>query len=319
MLVGTAGTAAAQDVSKEEVARFKEHLKEGGALIEKREYEDGIIELKRARRIIDHPKITLSIAAAYARWGRCPKAQQEYTALLARDKLDDELRKKAAAGLQGLDKCVDSGTLVVSCSPEQAEVSIDAREPIVCPVETDLKVGPHQIEVSAPGYEPSTQTVEIDSDQTTQVSMALRPQVVRDTGGQKQVHPPEPAEPAGPAEPAEPAWYPWVTYGSLGAGGVLVGAGLLNDIVSVGRTDEIAAAQSNGDRQQLEDLQADADASYTRSILFYSSGAVLLATGVTLHMLEFGPEGEPRWRYSKAAPKASIVFTGTGISTRIEW
>ncbi|WP_168210334.1 PEGA domain-containing protein [Persicimonas caeni] len=303
LLGAGASSAFAQDVSKEELERFQAHLDKGGRLLEKKQYEDAIIELKRARRIIDHPKISLSIAGAYGKWGRCAKARKEYSALLGRKKVDEEILDKASAGIEGLDTCVDTGTLAVSCSPEHAQVSIDGGEAMACPVRTDLKVGSHKLEVSAGGFKATSETAEIEPDQTTKVSVSLSPITVK---RQKDKTVEAPAD----VEPARPEWQTWASWGGIGLGGALLGAGLVNDAMSVGRADDIAAAQNAGNLTRARQLEADADAAYTRSVIFYSSGAVFLATGLTLQFVDFETD---------AGATTSVGFTATGISTRVDW
>ena len=310
--------AFAQDVSKEEVKRFQKHLEEGGALVEKGEYEDGIIELKRARRIIDHPKISVSIARAYYKWGRCDKAQKEYNKLVARDKLSEDIRKKVAEGLDGMDECVDTGVLAIRCSPEEAVVQIDRSDKqLTCPVETDLQVGKHRITVTADGHKSKTETTVIEVGQTTQLSVSLSPKTPAVKVEKPDV--PEKVEPVASPEMVEPAWVGWASWGSIGAGTALVGLGVYNDVLSIERTDKIAEAQQTGDFGYVEELEAEADEAYTRGIIFYSSGAVLLATGITLQVMDFETEAQPQQPYADARPRASIFFTGSGVAGRLEW
>ena len=245
----------AQEPTKEELQEFRSHLEEGGELLKAEKYEQAIDELERARAIVDHPKISLSIANAYRKSDQCKEAREEYDALSKRGDIDDEMSSKIASGISKLEAC-------------------KARQ--------DSKMAEVEPE---PDPEPEPQLDQATTD----------------------------VEPTG-----DPGWVSYVSWGAIGLGAGLAVGGVVNDFGSLSRTEELAEAQSAGDTERIAALEDEASRATTRSAILYTSGAVLLTTGVVLKLINFGPERTmPSAR--KAGPTVEAGVTPTGVTTVIRW
>ncbi len=289
----TSQPAVAQDLSEEEMASFEAHLSEGGTLLDEEVFDRAIEELDQARQLIDHPRLSVSIAGAYLKWGRCAQAESEYSTLLERDDLDERQQTRSEQGLEDAkNDCVEMATLRVRCEPDDAELQIDG-ERHDCPFEDDVAVGNYQIEVSAEGFETHSESVAVEANSVADTEIALMVQEVD--------------------EPST-NWVPIASYSAVGAGALMLAGGGFLDYRAGARSTEIAEAQQEGDMARIEELEASASSARTANALLYVGGLSLVAGGVALLILDPGA--------SESANDGSTFSLGlspTGISTTLRW
>ena len=298
--------ALAQDLSPEEIARFQEHVRLGSELIEAEEFRLGIEQLLFARQMVDHPTISLSIARAYRDWGRCSAAQEEYSNLLERDQLSDDVRGAIARGLRRMPECQELAEVRVFCEPEEALLSI-AGEEHPCPAQLDLPLGEYTLNVSAEGYHSFAETIRFTPNDLLEIHAILTPI-------------PRSAEPFRPElrtqEEIDYLAFAGIATAAVGAG-LLVG-GFVVDLGAANRTDEIAMAHSANDRALLQDLEDQARSARLTAGILYGSGLLLVGSGVALHFLY--PSLSSRDQApGHATLRPHIQWGPTSVSTTWSW
>ncbi|MGM0556968.1 MAG: PEGA domain-containing protein [Myxococcota bacterium] len=292
-------TTSAQKPSPEQIQAFEDYVKSGSELLERGEYRDAIADLERARAIIDHPRIVLTIATAYEKWGRCEQASRRYRDLLARDDSGDRIIEKARQRLDGLDTCEQRATLIVDCEPTSANVRIEGRT-YACGKKLDLEVGVREVTVSAQGFATARQKVEVLAGETVRERISLRPErgVDADTSGD------------------DIAWKRYAGFSAIGVGSALIAGGFFSDVSAVRRGQEILDAQQSADTQRVSELELQARRARTRTAILYGAGAVVAGAGVTLLLI--GDDDAAESPQDKAAA-FDLVLTATGADVRVRW
>ena len=261
--------AAAQDVSKEKLEKFEQHVATGAEQFKAGEYQAALEEFRAARQIVDHPKLSYKIGRTLQELGRCAEAQRAYERYLSYDKLSESDRQRGKSRLEELGECRPLGELELECTPSESTVSIEERS-LECPVSIDLEAGTYEVEVSAPGFASRELTVEVKPEATTRRAVKL----------------------IGSGESAEQVdsggvdWVNVAKWSGIGVGGGLVLGGLAYDLSAISRNDEIADAREENNTERLRRLEDEARAAKTRTIVLYATGAALVAGGVTLLVLD---------------------------------
>ncbi|MBA2660694.1 MAG: hypothetical protein H0U74_00240 [Bradymonadaceae bacterium] len=292
-------SSAAQGPNPAEVEAFQAHLARGGQLLEDESYESAINELEQARQIIDHPRISLSIAAAFRAWGRCQQAQAEYQRLAGVENLGDDNQERLDRGLERLDGCVEMAALTVSCESPDTALHIDEAR-VACPYRDELPVGTYAIRALREGYLDYHATASLEPGQTTALEIYMQPTAL---------DPPDDEAPsivtAIEQPPTEAGWTAYLGYASMAAGGLLIAAGAFSDHGAGDRTSQMLEAHLAADTGRLNELEGEADSARIRTIGLYAGGALLLGTGLVLHFTDFGRTD---------TTTASLALSTSGVS-----
>ena len=278
--------------SPEQMEAFKAHVKAGGQSLDSGDYRRAVSELEKARAIVDHPRIELSIAKAYEQWGRCEQAGRHYRRLLERDDVGQPMGAKVRRRLDDLDTCVQTGSLLVACTPSSATLRIDG-EPQWCGQTLDLTVGEKTLVLEADGYVSETETVRVEPAETVRERIELERQ---------------PQKANGPT-----SWRRYAGFGALGLSTALLAGGFFSDTSALQRSEDLLAAQRSGDVEQLAQLENEARRARTRTALLYGFGVVAAGAGVTLLVLDQNA--------SESASGASLQLrlNGIGVDAEIRW
>lgn len=288
------GQARADAPSKEDMRAFKKLVKKGTQLRDQGKPFEAIATYEQAREYLDHPKLVFNIGKLKEKIGSCEAARDLYTEALGRKKLADDLRVEVVEKLKTSKTCTPFGTLSIECQPDGATVEIGRHE-FSCPATKRIKPGEFEAVVRAPEYRETTISVEVTPGARLERAVELEPAGPDDevaADGQIQ----SPSEPAA-ADGATP-WMRYTAWGAMGVGAGLLGAGLISDYGAQSRQEEFLSANEAGDRDRAGQLQQDADAAQTRTIVFYSAGAALAVGGVVLWTLDSQQSDEDGARVS---------------------
>lgn len=261
-----APSAAAQDVSEQQLETFERYVAEASELIDEGDYEAGIERFEQAREIIDHPRLSVAIADAYLQWNRCAQAEAQYERLLDRDDLGEQRREAVGAGLrEARTDCTQMAILQIECAPDETTLRIQDADvtDAACPFEGDVPTGELEVEAEAADHVGVVETVAVDREGPNRHQFDL-------------MH---------VDEASGPDWAPVATWGTMGVGGALLVGGLISDYRTGNRIEEAAQARDDGDYQRLEQLESDADSARTRTALLYTGGGLLMAGGLALHLV----------------------------------
>ncbi len=170
-------------------ARAAVHFEAAQAALDQKRFDDAIVEFTAAMAILPSPKLVYGIALANERKGDRGAARAFYRRAIADPKAGAELKAAAHAALKRLDQPVveptppppvvekpETGTLILSANTPNARLSLDGV--LVGPVEGDplpVPPGRHRLVISAPGFEPSVLTVDVDAGQTRMLATVLTP------------------------------------------------------------------------------------------------------------------------------------------------
>lgn len=296
--------AIADQPTPEQLEAFEAHVERGASLLDDEDYAAGIEELKVARQIVDHPRLAVRIAEAYADWGRCARAEEEFEVLAEREDIDDETRQAVADSLEGLDDCVAMASLSVECTPEDARLMLAPREEaetdeksVHCPFEGDIAARHWEVRAIAEGYEDAVESVAIEEGDAVELAMTLE----------------ETIEEIEPVDEDDTDWAPLVGYGAIGTGAaLLVGGGIL-DRRAGDRATRLAAARDDGDQARIDDLESDARTARIANIALYAGGLTLIAGGVALQFVDLGSSDD------EVAPGFSLHVGPGSVTTRLQW
>jgi hypothetical protein len=277
-------------------AAARKHYEDGKKKLEAKDFAGAITEFKAANEIIPSPQAEHKIALCHDEMGHAADAIAAYELFLshaAPDKMQEQIDQAKArlAVLKG-----GAGVSVrIASDPPESSVEIDGVAQMgVTPLEAKLPPGKHTIKVSAPGYEPMQQEVEVKpGDKAPDVTFAL----TRKGAPPPAVLPPPPMPP--PAAPAPPpgeegAEKPrsnvpaYVTLGVAGAGVVL---------------GTIFGVKALGDKKDFDDkpTAAKADDAERNALIADMAFGVAITLGVTGTVLLLS---------NKGAPEAAVVKTG---------
>ncbi len=310
-------TASASDLSREELETFEQHIRQSGDYLNDDEFGQAIDELRKAREIIDHPRIAIRMGQAYDEWGRCLDAEETFQDVLGRDDVSDEDQEGVRQLLDELGECVEPGRMHVECVPESTTVEMsggDLEGPRImnCPIAEDVSAGEYRLQGRADGYRDATISVQVREGEEIRAQLRLS----EDVEPEEEPSVAELDTPSGDEAPEEGRHrLNHVGWASMGAGALMIAGGGLMDLRSSGRRDDLLDARDEGDVERVESLQSSASRSRGLTLGFYGVGAALLGTGVALTIIDFGEEegGEGHAR------RATIELGPGHISTRLRW
>lgn len=296
-----APTAAHADKpSAEQMRVFKQKVKEGSKYRDEGEYWRALESFEAARTILDHPKLVFSIGKLREKTGACTEARRIYADVLARPKLDDEVRVEVADQLRASDSCTPRATLEVTCSPEETQLQWGG-EAVACATRQDVALGRGPLVASAPGYQEQRVDIPMQAGELVETSVSLEAAPVQ--------------PPVARAEVAtSSSWMTYTAWGLMGTGAALAVGGLASDYTAQARSEEFVAANRAGDRELAQQLQSEAESAELRTVLLYSAGGALLAGGVVLWTLS-GEDSEEEG----ASVRAEVGWVQGGASVRGVW
>ncbi len=264
MIVGWVGLApeiaAAQ--SPEELERFEAKVSQGQAYFDDGEFDEAIDILLKAEEIFEHPTLSLRITEASAEAGHCGEADQRL-AQLREGSPPDDVESRLDSLTEVVSGCVSTGTVVVDCTPSQAEVDLEEKTQ-ACGEAFEMESGNHQGQVNREGYRPSTISFTVTEGQETTISVTLDA-----------------------SDDAVGSGFPMrgVGVGSMAAGVGLAGVGLWIDSSAGDRQRRIEQAVIDGDHTMVEELQSDAETRRRQTIAFVGLGGVVASAGVVMYVL----------------------------------
>lgn len=248
---------------------------EGNKLFKEEKWPEAIAKFKEADAMWPGTAPKWKIAEATDKLGNAAETVAAYKAFLASspdDKYADrvEVANKRIAELEA----TMPAKLTVSVTPPDApnlSVSVDGEK--LAGSELELKAGEHTVIVTADGFQPKTEVVNMKGNETRDVQIALVPVA-------KPAPPPPPKEvpkPQPQEEPEERSNIPaYVTLGIAGAGIVL---GTVFGVMALGAKSDFDDAPTTENADDAERAALIADMSFGVALTFGITGAVLLFSG----------------------------------------
>ena len=265
----------------------------------------------RAYAVLRVPRIGLDYARSLEKLGRLVEASERYAEIsrlpvpALKAEVHQQAQRDAAVELEALRPRLPFVKININGLTAKATVTIDGRPLAAALLDTDVPVDPgkHTLEV-VEGDRKDSRTIEIAEREKLPVALTLPPP------------PPAPDQPPPKSAPAQPSGPSGLAIGGwIGVG--LGGAGLVFGGVAAG----IAWGQSealdesggcNGDVcvPSLQDAVDSFNASRTASTVGFVLGAVGLATGATLLIIDLTATNEP------GEPSVSAWAAPQGVGLR---
>ena len=138
-------------------------------------YQDALDAFLYAHQLEpDQAIVTYNIARTYHRLGNCEKALNHYLIYQSIAIADSDYTDVSEYIAALTKQCGMTGTLVLHCSPSQAEVSFDGERAVLCDGIHTLKAGKHHYAVQAKGYASVEQDIQIDINSVATSTIALQ-------------------------------------------------------------------------------------------------------------------------------------------------
>ena len=278
--LSVADEAHAQRPSAEDMQRFEGHVSEGANAMERGDYDRAVDELEQAAQIIDHPRLNLQLGDAYASAGQCLDAERTYRDILARDDLDDRTLRRTDQRLIDLGECPTKGEVFFQCTPADTEITVDGRH-LPCGQWVELEHGSYRMTARRDRYESLALRVELEVGDRLEEPVQLIP------------------EPHTPTE-----WTTYAGFAGVGAGALLLSLGMVQDMRTSSRAEELIAAREAGDQARVDDLLSSARRSRVTTPLAYGVGTAAAAGGVAL--LLFGGSNDDAQGLSLGVGPSSV-------------
>jgi tetratricopeptide (TPR) repeat protein len=272
LLTLVASAALAANAPNPALEEAKQHADKGLALYKEARYREAVAELEQAISLSIKLKpeaagvVSYNLGQAYEKLGdigAAVKAYKEYLRLVpkATDRpsvqtIIGNLEARLAKGVQ---------ELAVSSAPTGANVSVDGKLRATTPVTMELPYGPHELELSADGYDSAKRTVELTPQAATKLDISL---------AKKAAPLPPPAAPA-PA-PEKPRIWSWV---ALGGTVVALGAAAAFGATAKAKAKELQS-QIHSSPVPDELYDASVKAQVASNVMWGVTGVGAIATGV---------------------------------------
>ena len=304
LLLLTPATSWADEISPEDVRAFQAKVEESGALLREHQYGAAVEKLEQARAIVDHPRISLRLAQAYAEWQRCEQATLEYEQLTTRGDVDEDTLETIDEELQSLEQCVQHVHLSLRCSPPTAEVQAHGPDGRItgvdCSFSEDRPVGEYRFRFSAPDHENLEHNRTLTGTDDVVIEVELQPA-------------PSYAEVEPPPETAR--WPKVLSFGAMAAGVGLIAGGGIVDYRAGQRASQLADARDAGDIDQVRSLQSSASSARYANIALYGIGATFLLGGIAMMAWDFDAPSSDE----TASLSVELGLSPGGISTLVRW
>jgi tetratricopeptide (TPR) repeat protein len=158
-------------------ARARQHFERGYALAAQGNFADAIEEFERAQAASPNVSLLYNLGQAYAAAGRSSDAVTTLERYLSQagDELTPERRNQVEMLLRYHSARV--GRVSLNVTPAGAHIAVDGKPFGVAPLSEPLvlPVGVHTVVLTAPGFEPSATSVDIQSRQTSDLTLELTP------------------------------------------------------------------------------------------------------------------------------------------------
>jgi hypothetical protein len=249
----------------------------------KGDYAGALEGYREADTLLPGERPKFQIAVSLDKLGKVQEAVAAYQIFLDAkpdaEKLKDQIAE-ANARMEALKKTPAKVKLAITPeAPAGMKVKVDGvDQPLTAGNELSLAPGKHKITVTAEGFEPSTQDIELKFAETREVPLALTKKAEPPPAPPPvAVTPPPPpvTTPPPPVEPPKPrSKIPaYVTLGLAGAGAVV---GTIFGIQALSAKSDFEAAPSTDAADRADRNALIADMSYAVAITFGVTGAVLL-------------------------------------------
>ncbi|MDX9719438.1 MAG: PEGA domain-containing protein [Myxococcota bacterium] len=151
---------------------FEDVVAQGLKFYEEGNFDAAIEKFFAAKMMRDEPDLIYNIARSYDKKADCAAASKYYEQFLARPDAATELRSKARKYLSDLGSCELTGTLTLSCYPENVLVTINEQPMGPCG-SYKLEEGEYRLQLSAEGFKAQERTVTIVAARSGSVSVSL--------------------------------------------------------------------------------------------------------------------------------------------------
>jgi hypothetical protein len=266
-----------------DTAAIQALLDQADRAFEEARYDDALGKYRASRAAGAPPEAVYMEARCHQEMERWREAREAFLDYLAQDDLDPEGKGRAEMALRVVADRLATGTLVIQVSPFGAAVTIDGEPAGSAPLAPlDLRPGPHEVLVEAPGCEPLQRSVTIEGGERTQLAIELR------------AVPPGPAatpEPQ-PEPPPRPSYSPW-TWITLGTGAAVLVAGTVSYALGEEDHRRIVDAEGYGSegptrltQRAALDLEASGDRKKLAGYALWGVGGAALAASTVLFVLD---------------------------------
>lgn len=334
-LLLTVATAHADPHKRDATTTAEALASEGETLAKRAEYSAAIEKWKAADAIMPRAKHACLIGLAYTRRELWAQAEiffaQCRAAATAADPTPSwlaEAEQQLAKKLRGTSVAAITITVEPRSANAQLRVSSFAPDERFGPRTVHLPLGQHVISAEAPGYEPSSQTLEVRSNAAQQLTLTLQradagtsvhdnagtvPSPTAAASGARNsstsatvdANETQKNSPSAQHDQQAQSKLPWIVAGAGAA--ILVGGGVLHSTWL--RTEYNALADANAaNNPTAYDAHYDSykNARLTTAAL-YGVGAATLLTGVALHYTVFAKHGGNAQVSAQLAPAGALV------------
>ncbi len=302
----SAAGAAAAPLSEEEAL-----LQKGADLREAGDEVHAVLELQKAYDLNRAPKAAAQLGLSEWALGRWAEAEAHVTEAL-RATSDPYLRDRQRR--QVLEQALRTirthlGSVEISGEPEGAEVIVAGRVvgklPLIGPVR--VATGQVDVEVAADGYEPATRTVQIAAGQYQRVLMRLERKAAEPVAVAPTAADAPPAPLSLPPAPQDTGvnWHRVAKWSALGGAVGMLGLGVAENIVQVGRADKVEDCDVVGCSNR-DELERDRSRAKTLSVVGYVGAGVLTATWLVLLLTEPASSTSTAWACVPNAPAPGV-------------
>jgi hypothetical protein len=227
-------SARAQQEDPKVVARSK--LVDGGELLKRGDYQEALARFKEAYDLVQSPKIQYNFGLAYRGLGRHTDAIEAFDKFL-NDATDASPDLRANAERFRSELAQQTGTVLIDCDLEGAEISVDGRSYGATPSKGPIRLDPglHQVVVEKAGVPPFTRKVLLVPGQRLSVAVEMarsspaapNPNPAPPKASSPTVEPGPPPTPAPPAPESTRDWKWKVGWGATAGAVAFLGFGIV--------------------------------------------------------------------------------------------
>lgn len=300
-------------------------FQEARDLLERGKATEACPKFAESQRLEPATGTLLGLAMCHEQEGKLASAWAEYVEVAGAAQRDGHAERATFADQKAAALRPRLSTLTIEVAPEVAEITgLEIKRDSVAlgpggwNLATPINGGNHQIDVSAPGREPWTQSIEIAPEQATAVVrlpilVLLPPEPEPEVAApQAQV---DDSSGRAPLEPTDGLFSPqqWVALGTAAAGAVSLGVGgvfLMQALAD--NSDSSADCQGNVCGPDGTRLRKDAVSHGNVATVFGVAGAVLVGAGVTIYLLDDSDDHADEAAQTRG-PRLFVAPTADGV------
>jgi len=176
VLFATLAQVASQPAGQEAKAKAQALMKEGARLYERGDLADALEKFEQAYAQYPSPKLLFNIGQTSRGLGHPIEALDAFEHFLAEaDDAPADMMAEARLSMSELQAKV--GRLLIECSKEGAEISVDGKSVGVAPITNLVRVTPgtHKVAARHPGSTPAYESVDVNAGTVHTVVMRLQP------------------------------------------------------------------------------------------------------------------------------------------------